>query len=249
MQIPWTPTAYVLPTRADFDAAAWDFDKLLQHSSHLELRLVLGAVRKIVHHPVLENALAEILTMTRIEFKTYSNTGFVVRGGKTRDLGNYEYTLLFQFVHRMAEHYKLKNVSDKVAALSAAYPSLARKHVCSQHSMSMKGDVLETALADCRHTGPNVPEQVRRERQEFNDLMEEFSASMEEVYFRLCGRRKPALKTLPCPDLLFKALTLANAIVVEKCPKQKQLYEKQYKVLAEEALRTIGTLVHARGIA
>ena len=242
MHAPWVPTADELPSRFDYYAAAWDFDILLQHNGHKEITILLAIVRKLVHHPVVRHALSKIMGMTTDAFKDYSNTGFVFRAGKPRDLGNYSYTLLFQFLHRMAKHYKLTHVSSKFDTLAMIYPSLSRTQRPSQHSISMKGDVLEVMLADCRYTGRSVPDQLRLERQEFHDTIVEYEAIMERVYCRLCQRPKPTLKRMPYPDLLMKIFTLANALVLEADPAKQQALKHQYKAAVASARNSVGEM-------
>ena len=192
----------------------WRLHLLAGYIGHPAVAKLLSVVRRILHHDVLLDAMNSVLHMNREDFKNFSHEGFVWKERRMHDLGNYSYVLLYQCLMRLATH-ESKPVAMRFLDIGALYPSMEIKASPTTTSFSMKGDLIEVALALCKYTGPAIPAVLVNQRVAFNALIVEYEKAIANVFMITCTSDygHPLLKHCPLPDHLAKAIFFANVVV------------------------------------
>ena len=195
---------------------AWDFNRLLSVKGHREVTALHKVVLAIADHRIFMEGLVDINGSTRSHFKDVSNQGAVWHRKKHWDLGNWSYTVLFQWIARVVQSRpKSAPVLAQLQELWQTYESLQPKAARTTLSCSMKGDVIEACLAPCRLTGSAVDRLVVQERVAFNQLFVCYSKHLEEVK-RICfgnDSGPPTLEQCPDPDRFVKAVLWAQRLM------------------------------------
>ena len=118
--------------------------------SDLKANVRLRAGDCILWSPCLTEGMQSVLTLPRDEFKRRSNQGVVWYGQAPKDLGNWAYALLFQFLFRWSKFAEVHDVHELFDTLAERYSTLQLKARVSKGSISMKGDVIEMVQSGCR---------------------------------------------------------------------------------------------------
>ena len=140
------------------------------------MQKLMASVDKLVKNDCLEDWLEEIFVIPRKQFKDISNEGHLYFNRRRHDLGNYKYSVLFQFMTRLAPHHGQEHITCKLMQLSDRYASLRREGSTTDTGIEMRGDVIEYCLYFALMTGPAIQDDVREARLSFNrdmvDLIE-----------------------------------------------------------------------------
>ena len=88
--------------------ASWCFDRLCTSGAHPRLLELQDVAVALLRTPVLLQCLQELATVPRSEFKTLSNEGFVWTNRRHVDMGNWRYTVLYQFLIALAGHHQMQ---------------------------------------------------------------------------------------------------------------------------------------------
>ena len=190
----------------------------------------------VLRTPVLLQCLQELATVDRHEFKTLSNEGFVWTNRHHVDMGNWRYTVLYQFLIVLAGHHRMQTVVNAFNVLVAKYPSLSRKHPPTKESLGMKGDVLEYCLHYCRFTGPAVEPTVVIHRLEFNEIMRPFEACVDALLHIIIDDKdgRPVSRyELPNPCMFVDAIFCAHGRLVSKRPDELARFEYGFSALVQ----------------
>ena len=221
----------------------WRFDALVSRSGHAAVCALMQVVDDILCHPILLEGLSSIVAMERSSFKSRSGDGYVWNRGRHEDQGNYRYTMLYQMLGRLAGHKNMA-LDTKFVELGEIYQSLRLKAPCTTTSLSMKGDVIEVLLAECREDGPSVQQTVAEERRRFNALMLKFGACCEHI-FKLVFRSDDGpskLRQTPPPDSLVKVLFFAYGVIAAAGTSAYARKLDDFKLAANSAERSCGLL-------
>jgi len=219
----------------------WRLHLLAGYLGHPAVAKLLSVVKKILHHDILLDAMNSVLHMNREDFKNLSHEGFVWKERRMHDLGNYSYVLLYQCLMRLAAHESM-HVAMKFIHIGALYPSMEMKAPPTLTSFSMKGDLVEVALALCRYTGTAIPTVLVKQRVAFNALMVEYEKAVANVFMITftSDYGYPLLKHLPLPDHLAKAIFFANVVVSAAGTKQYTGINTQFHRAVREAEDSVG---------
>ena len=192
----------------------WRLHLLAGSIGHPAVAKLLSVVKQILHHDVLLDAMNDVLHMNREDFKTRSHEGFVWKERRMHDLGNYSYVLLYQCLMRLAAH-ESSAVAMRFISIGALYPSMQLKASPTERSFSMKGDIIEVALAHCKYTGTAIPAELIEQRVAFNALIVEYEKAITTVFMITftSDYGYPRVKHCPLPDHLAKAIFFANVVV------------------------------------
>ena len=175
----------------------WRLHLLAGRIGHLAVAQLLSVVKRILHHDVLLDAMDDVLLMSRQNFKGCSHEGFHWIECRMHDLGHYSYVLLYQCLMRLAAHESMP-VAMRFIHIGALYPSMEIKAPPTTKSFSMKGDLIENALA--------------MEQGTFNALIVEYEKAIANVFMITfaCDYGYPIVKHCPLPYHLAEAIFLAN---------------------------------------
>ena len=170
----------------------------------------MAAVGDIVKNFCVEDWLEEIFMIPQQRFKDLSNQGFVYSNRRLRDLGNYKYAVLYQFMVRLAPHHCQQNISWKLTQLAERYQSLHGDGSATDAGIEMRGDVIEYCLHHSLMTGPAIPDKDREWRLSFNSAVKEFGEAYDSLIRGLCAH-PPIVRECPPPDWFSKTICLAVA--------------------------------------
>ena len=206
----------------------WQWPRLICRQGHDAIIEFYDVVNTIVVHEVTLQGLQETVEGDWPTLKDRCHEGAVWMNRRMVDLGNWRYTLLFQMVQRLAEHKKdtckkMKVIHELGVQLADKYATLHLKHPATPESLSKKGDVWEICLAISRETGPNIPAQLRVQRESFNESMVKFTLSIERIIKVIwtCDARDhrvhhdgpPFCREMPWPDDMAKVIFYARGVV------------------------------------
>ena len=158
-------------------------------------------------------------------------------------LDRWKYTVLYQMLVSLASHTKGDNsVYQEFYNLWDIYGSLDPRAPCSCQSLSMKGDVLEFMLAQCRCTAYAVDPCLRDQRMSFNDLMKQYEEAMNRLYCLVFagGYGPPVVAHCPNPDLFVTTIIWANNLVVNS---GTQNFNHQFRMSCQATIASIGTWI------
>jgi hypothetical protein len=215
--------AIFLPRRSSFVWAAmaaprssfvWDMSPLLSEKGAAAISAFYQIVRRILAHDCFLDALNCILLMSRSAFKELSNQGFVYKQGRHVDLGNWRWNVLYQCLAMLSTKFN-PDINERLTQISQLYPTLGRKAPPTPQSISMKGDVVEVALALCRETGHSIAKPKVIARHEFNHLFVQFEQAQEQLLvltFTSHRGRPPLMAEFPDADLYAKSILAAYRI-------------------------------------
>ena len=171
-----------------------------QHEKYKKiLQEMITEAMDILSNPLCVRTLSKIPDLSRKEFKTESNQGFVWFASCKEhvDLGNWMYAFLFEFlVHNAADDHP-------ILALGKRYSSLQAHHEFSLGSMELRADVIECMLAGCRETSSSVPENLKDDRIQLNKQVKKFLAKADTLTRWLVDFNKDA--TWLNPKIVYKA--------------------------------------------
>ena len=224
----------------------WEFDRLLSRKGHAAVKSLQEVILAIADHHIFLEGLVHINASSRGDFKQTSNQGFVWHHRRLWDLGNWSYTVLYQWIAKLVpDRPQSAEVLAQLEELWQHYESLHPKWARTEASCCMKGDVIEACLAPCRLTSFNVEAAVVQHRVAFNALLVRFWSTLEDVY-RICFRNDsgpPTLKQCPDPDRFVK--TLRWALVLMAPPSSRgsgcttEYCEQQFTLSSELATASI----------
>ena len=158
----------------------------------------------------VEDLLEEIYMIPRKQFKDLNNQGHVYMHRRRHDLGNYKYSVIYQFLVRLAEHHGQLNIKAKFIQLTDRYTSLRRASSSTQTGIEMRGDVIEYCLQWALQTGPAIPDEIRESRLSFNKALIECSDAYNSLIHGLC-MHPPIVRECPPPDWFAKTISQADA--------------------------------------
>ena len=150
------------------DAATWRWSVLLTESALPKMHKLTASVEKLVKNDCLEDWLEDIFVIPRQQFKDISHQGHLFYNRHRIDLGNYKYSVLFQFMTRLAPHHGQEHITRKLMQLSGRYESLSKPGSTTDTGIEMRGDVIEYCLYFALMTGPAIQDDVREARLSFN---------------------------------------------------------------------------------
>jgi len=206
---PWIPTSKSFASEdVCGDAATWSWRILLHDYTLPMMKQLMASVEKLIKNDCLEDWLQEIFVIDRQEFKDISNRGHLYMNRRRHDLGNYKYSVLFQFMTRLAPHHGQENIAWKLMQLGDRYDSLKKPWSATDTGIEMRGDVIEYCLHFALMTGPAIQDDVRKSRLSFNSDMLEFNESYDSLIHGLC-MHPPVAREFPPPDWLAKTISLA----------------------------------------
>ena len=206
---PWIPTSKSFASEdVCGDAATWSWRILLHDCTLPIMKQLMASVEKLIKNDCLEDWLQEILVIDRQEFKDISNRGHLYMNRRRHDLGNYKYSVLFQFMTRLAPHHGQEHITRKLMQLSDRYESLSKPSSTTDTGIEMRGDVIEYCLYFALMTGPSIQDDVREARLSFNRDMVEFNDAYDSLIHGLC-MSPPVAAECPHPDWLAKTISLA----------------------------------------
>ena len=206
---PWIPTSKSFASEdVCGGAATWSWRILLHEFTLPIMQQLMASVEKLIKNDCLEDWLQEILVISRQEFKDISNRGHIYMNRRRQDLGNYKYSVLFQFMTRLAPHHGQEHITRKLMQLADRYESLSKPSSTTDTGIEMRGDVIEYCLSFALETGPAIEDDVREARLSFNRDMVEFSRAYDSLIQGLC-MSPPTAAECPPPDWLAKTFSLA----------------------------------------
>ena len=192
------------------DATEWRWSYLLAPEALAKMNKLMASIEDIVKSDCLEEWLEEIFMMPRQKFKDLSNQGFVYKSRRLRDLGNYKYSVLYQFLFRLGPHHGQDNIKWKLIQLAERYTTLHRAQSDTDAGIEMRGDVIEYCLHYALMTGPAIADTDRESRLSFNRAILQFSDAYDSLILGLC-KHPPIYRECPPPDWLSKAISQAVA--------------------------------------
>ena len=221
----------------------WRLHLLAGSLGHPAVTKLLSVVKRILHNEVLLDSMNDVLRMNRHDFKTSSHEGFVWKERRMHDLGNYSYVLLYQCLSRLAAQ-ESPAVAQAFVSIGALYPSMQLKAPPTMLSFSMKGDLIEAALAQCKYTGTVIPAELITQRVAFNALIVEYEKTITNVFMiTFTGDYGyPRVKHCPLPDHLAKAIFFANVVVKTACTTQYDGFNTEFHRAVQAAKDSVGDL-------
>ena len=220
--------------RLDHDSAPnfeFALDNMLQRKATGVIEAMITIADTIITNDCFRLCMREILHLDRSIFKDISHYGVVFIEKHWKDLGNYQYTFLYQLLLRVAQG-RQNDLLPLTQALAQRYPTLAFRAKPTDLSLIMKGDVIEFVLSVARDTGPAISKEVTLSRIKFCTAMVAFARRFEDFCHIICVNEDgpPRMRYFPPPDVLVKACLFAYyRIKDDQGP--RNYYKEQYDLL------------------
>ena len=103
---------------------SWDLERLSTFRCSEALHALFSVLKEILFHPLLEAGMQTVLGLTNAEIQMRSNAGFVWIGRQHRDLGNYAYAVLYQFLIRWVSFCRAIEVDALFLQLGQQFEAL-----------------------------------------------------------------------------------------------------------------------------
>jgi hypothetical protein len=151
-------------------------------------------VEFIANSRTLVEAVTFITSNTRQRFKDRSHEGAVFRQGRSRDEGNWPYSLLFQMLLKTAAE------DHCLHTLGSTYQTLAANAPSSMDALSLQGDVIEVLLAFCREQGPAVERTLQTDRRLVHQAVKVFADKLQDIRCMVTDDPRSSYNSWPWPS-------------------------------------------------
>jgi len=220
--------------KSDRDSARnfeFRLDNMFRQQATDIIEAMITSAETIITNDCFHFCLCEILHIDRSIFKDVSQYGVVFIDKRWKDLGNYQYTFLYQFLFRVARGRR-NHLLPLMQELAQRYPTLAFRALPTALSLSMKGDVIEFALSVARETGPAIAPETTLPRIEFCGAVVAFARKFEDLRRIICVNENgpPLMRYFPPPDVLVKVCLYAYYRMKDD-PQYWTFYMEQYDSL------------------
>jgi len=220
--------------RLDHDSAPnfkFELDNMLQRKATDVIEAMIRIAETVITNDCFRLCMHEIMQLDRNIFKDISQSGVVFIEKRWKDLGNYQYTFLYQLLLRVARDQQ-NDLLPLMQALAQRYPTLAFRAKPTNSSLTMKGDVIEFVLSVARDTGPAISKEVAWSRIKFCTAMVEFARRFEDFCHIICVNEDgpPRMHYFPPPDILVKACLFAY-YQIQDDQGPRNYYKEQYAIL------------------
>jgi len=167
-------------------------------------------VEELAKSASLRRGLECIATLDSAASKQLSYDGFVYIRERRKlcatDQGNWVYSLLYGWLLCCRPP---RDVAQLLEQISGRFATLGRGHPTTESSMNRRGDVLEVVLAECRLTGPAIPQALREEREHAHGLIRKFCLTLEKLHQILAVDEPVPKSQWPDPDLFLEHVAAA----------------------------------------
>jgi len=206
-------------------------DNMFRRQATGVIEAMITIAETIITNDCFRLCMHEILHIDRSIFKDVSHYGVVFIEKRWKDLGNYQYTFLYQFLLRVAQGRR-NHLLQLMQELAQRYPTLAFRALPTDLSLIMKGDVIEFVLSVARETGPAISKEVTLPRIEFCDAMVAFARKFEDLCRIICVNEDgpPRMRYFPPPDVLVKVCLYAYYRIKDD-QRYWNYYMEQYDLL------------------